>query len=73
MNEMVFQKELDVRRGIAIINRYMKDEVPSTKEGVEEWLREMKKTNRKNVIKFWLVTGAVVILALYCIKWLIPA
>ena len=69
---MVLQKRLDVLEGSYIINRYMKDEVPSTKEGVEEWLREMRKTDRKNTIRFWLVVGAVGILALYCIKWLIP-
>ena len=66
------RKGLDVQAGTAIINRYMKDEVPSTKEGVETWLRKMKKTNRKNAIRLWLVIGAVSILALYCIKLLIP-
>ncbi len=72
MNRMVLQKELDVQAVASIINRYMKDEVPSTKEGVEAWLRKMKKTNRKNAIRFWLVIGAVSTLVLYCIKLLLP-
>jgi len=51
----------------------MKDEVPSTKKGVEAWLRKMERTNRNNNIRFWLVIGAVGTLAFLLINWMIPA